>query len=86
MSKRRMCYWLPYVPNGSSVKGGDPTHYFPGIVFADEAGYYVTDWDYGADRKLAAKCVAELNDRLGVSKDEALDIVYASMALSRVVS
>lgn len=83
MAERRMCYWLPYIPNGAE-QGADSSHYFPGIVYADEAGYYVTNWDYGADRKLAAKCVDDLNARLGVSKDEALDIVLRSMALGRM--
>jgi hypothetical protein len=82
MAERRMCYWLPYVPNGAEL-GADPSHYFPGIVFADEGNYYVTDWDYGADRELAARCVDELNQKLGVNKDEALQIVVDSMSLGR---
>jgi hypothetical protein len=78
MNERRMCYWLPYIPNGAEL-GADPSHYFPGIVYADEAGYYVTDWDYGADRELASSCVDDLNRRLGVDEEEASRIVIASM-------
>ena len=84
MAERRMCYYLPHIPNGASV-GADPSHFFPGIVFADEAGYYMTDWDYGTDRELAASCVIDLNKRLGVSEDEAFLIVAASMSLGKVI-
>lgn len=87
MAKRRMCYYVPHLPNGASV-GADSSHFFPGIVFADEAGYYMTDWDWGTDREIAVQCVNELNEKLGVDQDEAALIVAQSMGmgLRRVVS
>jgi hypothetical protein len=77
----RMCYWIPYVPNGREA-GGDADHYFPGIVKPDESGYYLTNWDWGTDREIAVKCAADLNAKLGVTGEQAFEMVTQSMAKS----
>jgi hypothetical protein len=69
---KRYCYYVPAIPN----ENGEFT---VAIVIEKEAGYYLTDWEWGKDRKLAEEVCQQKNERLGISEDEALVIVLSSM-------
>jgi hypothetical protein len=48
---KRYCYYVPAIPN----ENGEFT---VAIVIEKEAGYYLTDWEWGKDRKLAKRSVS----------------------------
>jgi hypothetical protein len=88
-TKRRFCY---FVPIDGFVAGRG---YRPSIVFEGEPGHHpvgtwpyegkpgqVKPWFWGEDYDAAVKIAEEMNDRLGVSKKLALDIVASSMSVS----
>lgn len=78
IAEKKWCYWLPYIPNSPRDDG----HYYVGIVLAGEAGYYLTDWDYGTDRELAAATVDKMNaTKLQLSSEDVDRIVCSSMFL-----
>jgi hypothetical protein len=75
----RLCYYL----NPTFVN--DDGNFVPAIVQENEAGYHLTNYDYGKDYALAEKCVEGLNTKLGLTKQDAQDIVTSSMRASNQV-
>lgn len=67
------CYFIL-----ETVRSGDG-QYIPCIAERNKAGYYRTDWKWGMDLALARKLCDEANERLGLSKNEALTIQLSSM-------
>ena len=57
----------------------DEQGYIPCIAVEGETGYHRTSWNYGQDLKLAQECVDGLNERMGISKKEALVIQLGTM-------
>ena len=71
---KRYCYFI-----FESMKD-EQGNYRPGIAVDGEPGYYVTDYDYGTDFMFAQMGVDKANEKIGVSVDDAMDIVATSMA------
>jgi len=58
----------------------DSGEYIPCIAEEGTQGYFKTDWSWGSDIDIAESIADEKNDRMGISKKEALKIVAKSMA------
>ena len=54
-------------------------NYIPCIVKEDETGYYTTDWEWGTDLKEANELAKEYNAKLGLTQEEACNLVLQSM-------
>jgi len=54
-------------------------NYVPCIVKENEAGYFISNWTWGKDRKTAQKLADEYNEKLGVSKQEVMELTLKSM-------
>jgi hypothetical protein len=78
LGNKKFCYWIPYFPNGPS------STFVPAIVVANEAGYYETDWNWGADRDLAVQIASDLNLKLGYTEADVESIVLSSMSKGKV--
>jgi hypothetical protein len=87
-ARRRWCYFIPL---DSFVEG---MGYRPSIVFEGEPGHYPHgDWPYegkpgqhnpwfwGPTREDAVNAANEQNERLGISKRLAVEIIASSMAV-----
>lgn len=53
--------------------------YIPCIAVEGERGYHRTDWTWGKDLKIAQECADKKNAMLGLSKEDALKIVFSTM-------
>ena len=53
--------------------------FIPCIVREGMTGYCPTDWAWGKDLTIAEKLAQDRNDRMGISKKEAMGIVLRSM-------
>lgn len=53
--------------------------YIPCIVKEGESGYYITTWKWGTDKDLAEKLADDYNKRLGLSKEEVVQLTLESM-------
>jgi hypothetical protein len=53
--------------------------YIPCVVKEGESGYYITTWKWGTDKKLAEKLADDYNKRLGLSKEEVMQLTLESM-------
>ena len=49
------------------------------IAKEGEKGYYRTDWHWGTDLKLAEACAEEKNAMLGLTKEDAINIILSTM-------
>lgn len=54
--------------------------YIPCIVKENEKGYFLTSWSWGTDRTIAEKIAEQYNKNLGISKEEAMELVLKSMS------
>ena len=53
--------------------------YIPCIVKEGEGGYYLTDWTWGKDKRLAVEMAKERNETMGIDEKTALRLVCESM-------
>jgi len=53
--------------------------YIPCIVKEGEKGYYPTTWQWGLDKAIAQKLADDYNQRLGLTKEQAEQLVLQSM-------
>jgi hypothetical protein len=53
--------------------------YIPCLVKEGESGYYITTWTWGSDKKEAEKFAEDYNRKLGISRQEAIELTLASM-------
>lgn len=49
------------------------------VAVEGESGYYKTDWFWGRDLKVAEQIVRTKNEALGISVEDAYEIVLSSM-------
>jgi hypothetical protein len=63
----------------SEIRTNDHGEYIALIAVEGESGFYVTDWCWGKDFKVAQDIADERNARLGLSKKEAAVIVCSTM-------
>lgn len=56
------------------------------IAIENEPGYFRTDIYYGTDMALAEQCVDQINKKIGLTPEEAGDIVLSSMKISLATS
>ncbi len=54
-------------------------NYIPCVAIEGQKGYNLTDWEWGKDFKLAEKCAKQLNEEMGISDNEAMEIVLSTM-------
>lgn len=54
-------------------------NYIPCIAKKGEKGFYKTDWNYGKDLEVAREAVDELNERIGLDKKAAFEIVCSTI-------
>lgn len=54
-------------------------NYIPCIAKEGEKGYYKTDWQWGKDWKLAQECADDMNEKMGISKQDAMLIQLSTM-------
>lgn len=69
----RFCFYA-----NESFFDRDSQSYFVAKVTQDEAGYEVTSWSFREPRQAQDKA-DKLNDNLGWTRDDVLDIVASSM-------
>ena len=53
--------------------------YQVGIAVEGERGYNVTDWYWGHDYKVACELADERNAKMGLTKEQAEDIIISTM-------
>lgn len=53
--------------------------YIPCIVKKGEQGFWITDWHWGKDRGVAQKLADDYNAKLGLSKEEVMQLTLESM-------
>ncbi len=53
--------------------------YIPCIVKDGEQGYFLTNWRWGKDKDVAQKLADNYNARLGLSKEEVMQLTFESM-------
>ncbi len=73
MSDKRRCYFIQH-----TVKD-EKGNYIPCIAIEGESGFYKTDWQWGNDYELANDTAKLMNSKLGISEQDALEIVLSSM-------
>jgi len=56
----------------------DDGHYIPCIVKEGETGYWRTTWRWGKDKAIAEKIAEERNEKMGISKEDAMRLVLQS--------
>ena len=79
MSRDRICYWLDET---LTDKAG---HYVPGLVVENESGYYEqTKVVLATDLATAKATVETLNADIGITPQDARDIITSSMRLSNI--
>ena len=71
--EQRICYWIV---QSTLNEAGNPT---VALVKENEGGYYPTDFDWG-DYETARKIANQLNAEVGITEEEAAEIVASSMA------
>ena len=54
-------------------------NFIPCIVVEGEIGYHKTDWQWGKNWNLANKICDEMNEKIGISKKDAILIQLSSM-------
>lgn len=54
-------------------------NYIPCIAVEGETGFYLTDWEWGSDLKFAQECADEMNEKMGISKREAMLVQLGTM-------
>jgi len=54
-------------------------NYIPCIAKEGETGFYRTDWQWGKDLELARECADDMNEKMGVTKTQAMIIQLRSM-------
>ena len=54
-------------------------NYIPCIAVENVRGFYRTDWEWGNDLDIAQQIVDDRNEKLGLSKKEAMIIQLSSM-------
>ena len=57
----------------------DKGEYIPCICIENHGGFYLTDWAWGTDLEKARECADEKNAELGLTKEEAMKIVFSTM-------
>lgn len=81
-SAPRRCFWIPAEPYD---EGG----YVPALVTEGEPGYdlmagnpekFQSPWYWGQDREQAMKIAERENARMGISGDDAAEIIASSLA------
>jgi len=89
-AKRRFCYFVPiegFVEGrgyrASVVFEGEPDHYPTGDwPYEGKAGQRAP-WFWGPSYEDAQRICADMNDRMGISKKLAVEIVASSMGVSK---
>jgi hypothetical protein len=51
----------------------------PCIAIEGVAGYYQTDWEWGTNLRKAEKYAQDMNNRLGITEEDASKIVLSTM-------
>lgn len=77
LQERRHCFYVPEEPFSDG-------HFYPSTVIECVAGHYPTDWDWGTDLNHAQETAKKLNEKRGISEEDALDIIGSSMAASHM--
>lgn len=54
-------------------------NFIPCIVKENETGYFHTSWQWGTDQAIAQKLADEYNQKMGISRTEAMTITLKSM-------
>jgi len=57
--------------------------YIPCIVKEGKSGYYPTTWKWGTDIDVAKKLADDYNEKLGISKEDAMQLTLKSMRVRR---
>ena len=71
---KHYCYYV--CPSITNIKNGEIQ---PAIVVEGIAGYFPTDYTWGHDPKIAEKCAADKNRRLGLTDEDVDRIIMSSM-------
>lgn len=53
--------------------------YIPCVIKEGESGYFLTDWKWGKDRDIARKLADDYNTKLGIKREEAMQMTLESM-------
>lgn len=71
--------WCWYIPHGTDYDG----QFIPSIVIENEPGHFPDkNWKWGKDYKIACKAAQQINERRGISEQEAQRIVDSSILAS----
>lgn len=70
---RRLCYFV--LPNVTNERG----EYRALIAVENESGYFLTDWTWSKDIKIAELCAKQKNEALGLTEQEAFKIQFSTM-------
>jgi hypothetical protein len=61
----------------------DDGQYVPVIVHEGKSGYYLTDWKWGTDKRLAEQTAKRYNERLGNTGEDVIRLIGQSFRLRR---
>ena len=53
--------------------------FIPCVVKENESGYFVTDYHWGTDIKVAQRCARELNEKMGLTENDVIQILLSTM-------
>lgn len=67
----KTCYFLPIE---QQIRP-----FTPSVVQENTEGHYPTNWSWDTDRETADQLIKAANEGLGISEDEARDIIYSSV-------
>ena len=59
--------------------------YIPCIAKEGEKGYYITSWSWGRDKTQAEKIADRMNEKMGINKEEAMNIIMSTMTKKRII-
>ena len=69
----RMAYMIM---DSQKTKDGE---YIPLIIKEGEAGFYLTDWKRGKDKRIAQKCCDDMNEKLGLTQKDVAELILMSL-------
>lgn len=88
--KKRICYFIPfdsyvegYGYRVSAVREGEPGHHPTGNWPYDGSPGKTMPWFWGHDYDEACRIAIVQNAKMGISKDDATEIIASSMAIEQ---
>ena len=74
--KGKTCYFI------METERDEQGNFIPCIAKEGESGFWRTDWQWGKDKALAQECADDMNEKLGLTKTQAMIIQLRSMRTS----